>query len=110
MSQASLQPHLLLWFHQGEFYLENIEIFCPQGSAVANVSDHIEQQFSCENQCPTDAYTFQAGSAVINGNKHYQNSPYNITYNRFRSSLQICPLGANCTGPIKLSKLLGIQV
>ena len=63
----------------GEFYLENFEIFCPQGLAVANVSGHIEEQFSCEKQCLADAYTFQAGSAVINGNKDWD-SPYNISF------------------------------
>ena len=84
-----------------QFYLENFEIFCPQGLAVANVSSNIKEQFSCERQCPTDGYTFQAGSAVINGNKHYKNLPYNITYNRSEVHCKICPLGANCTGLIK---------
>ena len=84
-----------------EFYLENFEIFCPQGLAVANVSSIKEEQFSREKQCPTDAHTFQAGSAVINGNKHYFDSRYNITYNRSEVHCKICPLGANCTGPIK---------
>ena len=83
-----------------QFYLENIEIFCPQGLTVANVSSDIEEQFSCEKQCPTDAYTFQAGSAVINGNKHFVNSPHNITYSRSEVHCKACPLGANCTGPI----------
>ena len=83
------------------FYLENFEIFCPQGLAVVNVSSNQEEQFSCEKQCPTDTYTFQAGSAVINGNKHYQNSPYNIKYNRSEVHCKVCPPGANCTGPIK---------
>ena len=85
----------------GKFYLENFEILCPQGLAVANVSSNIEEQFSCEKQGPTDAYTFQAGSAVINGNKHYEKSPYNIKYNRSEVHCKICPLVANCTGPIK---------
>ena len=84
-----------------QFYLENFEIFCPQGLAIVNVSSELEEQFSCEKQCPTDAYTFQAGSAVINGNKHYQNSPYNITYGRSEVHCKVCPLGANCTGPIR---------
>ena len=83
-----------------QFYFENFEIFCPQGLAVANVSRKIEQQFSCEKQCPTDTYTFQGGSAVINGNKHYLNSPHNITYSRSEVHCKVCPLGANCTGPI----------
>ena len=51
------------------FYLEYFEIFCPQGLVVANVSNNMENNFSCEKQCPIDTYTFQAGSAVINGNK-----------------------------------------
>ena len=91
-------------------YFENFEIFCPQGLAVVNVSSQNEEQFSCEKQCPIDAYTFQAGSAVINGNKHYKNSPYNIKYNKSEVQCKVCPLGANCTGPIKaIPKLLGIQ-
>ena len=84
-----------------KFYLENFEIFCPQGLTVVNVSRQREEQFSCEKQCPTDAYTFEAGNAVINGNKHYNNSPYNIKYNRSEVHCKSCPLGANCTGPIK---------
>ena len=84
-----------------QVYLENFEIFCPQGLAVINVSSQREEQFSCEKQCPTDAYTFQAGSAVINGNKDYWHSQYNIKYNRSEVHCKICPLGANCTGPIK---------
>ena len=84
-----------------EFYLENFEIFCPQGLAVANVSTESEEQFSCEKQCATDAYTFQVGSAVINGNKLYKNSSYNIKNNRSEVHCKICPLGANCKGPIK---------
>ena len=84
-----------------QVYLENFEIFCPQGLAVVNVSRKIEQQFSCERQCPIDAYTFQAGSAVIYGNKDHWDSPYNITYSRSKVHCKICPLGANCTGPIK---------
>ena len=83
-----------------QVYLENFEILCPQGLAVGNVSSYYEEQFSCERQCPTDAYTFQAGSAVINGNKDWD-SPYNITYSRSKVHCKICPLGANCTGPIK---------
>ena len=83
------------------FNLENFEIFCPQGLAVANRRcGHIEEHFSCEKQCPTDAYTFQAGSAVINGNKYQWNSPHNIKYNRSEVHCKVCPLGANCTGPI----------
>ena len=81
-----------------EFYLENFEISCPQGLAVANVSNGMEEQFSCEKQCPTDTYTFQAGSAVINGNKHFR---YNIKYNRSEVHCKVCPLGADCTGSIK---------
>ena len=84
-----------------QLYLENFEIFCPQGLAVVNVSSIGEEQFSCEEQCPTDAYTFQAGSAVINGNKHSQYSPYNITSSRSQVNCKVCPLGANCTGSIK---------
>ena len=85
----------------GQVYLENFEISCPQGLAVVNVSSNIEEQFSCEKQCPTDAYTFQAGSAAINGNKYYENSPYNIKYNRSEVHCKMCPLGANCTGSVK---------
>ena len=85
----------------GQFYLENFEIFCPQGLAVVNVSSNIEEQFSCEEQCPTGDYTFQAGSAVINGNKDWLNSPYNITYICSKVHCNVCPLGANCTGLIK---------
>ena len=89
-----------------EFYLKNFEICCPQGLAVANVSDAYEEQFSCEKQCPTDAYTFQASSAVINGNKDCWNSPYkpynNITYSQSKVHCKVCPLGANCTGPINV--------
>ena len=77
-------------------YLENFEIFCSQGLAVANVSNEQEEQFTCEKLCPTDAYTFQAGSAVIN--KGYWKD---ITYSRSKVLCKICPLGANCTGPIK---------
>ena len=84
-----------------QVYLENFEIFCPQGLAIANVSRKIEQQFSCERQCPKDAYTFQAGSAVINGIKDHWDSPYNITYSQSKVHCKICPLGANCTGPIE---------
>ena len=85
----------------GVFHVENFEIFCARSLAVVNVSSEFEEQFSCEKQCPTDTYTFQAGSAVINGNKHYQNShQYNIKYNRSEIHCKICPLGANCTGPI----------
>ena len=84
-----------------QFYLENFEISCPQGLAVAYVSNEKEEQFSCEKQCPTDAYTFQAGSAVINGNKDYVASLYNITYNRSEVHCKVCPLGANCTGSMK---------
>ena len=84
-----------------QFYLENFEISCPQGLTVANVSNEKEEQFSCEKQCPTDTYTFQAGSAVINGNKDYVASLYNITYNRSEVHCKVCPLGANCTGFIK---------
>ena len=84
-----------------QIYLENFEIFCPQGLAVVNISSELEEQFSCEKQCPTDAYTFQAGSAIINGSKDYWNSPYNITYSRSEVHCKMCPLGANCTGPIK---------
>ena len=83
------------------FYVENFKIFCPQGLSVVNVSSKNEEQFSCEHHCPTDAYTFQAGSAVINGNKHFQFPPYNITYSRLEVQCKVCPLGANCTGPIK---------
>ena len=83
-----------------QVYLENFELSCPQGLAVVNVSSNIEEQFSCEKQCPTDAYTFQSGSAIINGNKHYD-SPYNIKYNRSEVHCKMCPLGANCTGSIK---------
>ena len=89
-------------FSSPQFYSENFEILCPQGLAVINVSSNVEEQFSCEKQCPTDAYTFQSGSAIINGNKHYWDSPYNITYNRSEVHCKICPLGANCTGPIKV--------
>ena len=78
-----------------QVYLENFEISCPQGLAVINVSSNIEEQFSCEKQCPTDAYTFQAGSAAINGNKYYENSPYDIKYNRSEVHCQMYPLGAN---------------
>ena len=85
-----------------QFYLENFEIFCPQGLAVVNVSRKIEEQFSCEKQSPTDAYTFQAGSTVINGNKDFLNSSYNITYISSKVHCKDCPLGANCTGPIKV--------
>ena len=85
-----------------EFYLENFQISCPQGLAVANVSGHIEEQFSCEKQCPIDGYTFQAGSAIINGNKARFHSNYNnITYSRSKVHCKVCPLGANCTGSIK---------
>ena len=84
-----------------QVYFENFEISCPQGLAVANVSSNIEEQFSCEKQCPIDAYTFEAGSAVINGNKHYWDSPYNIKYKRSEVHCKICSLGAYCTGPIK---------
>ena len=63
-------------------YLENFQISCSQGLAVVNLSQSYEEQFSCEKQCPTDLYTFQAGSAVINGNKDFWNSQYNITYGR----------------------------
>ena len=84
-----------------QLYLENFEISCPQGLAVVNVSSKLEEQFSCEKQCPTDAYTFQAGSAVINGNKDWLNSPYNITYSSSKVHCKVCQLGANCTGPIK---------
>ena len=80
--------------------MENFEIFCPQGLAVAHVSSKSEEQISCEKQCPTDAYTFQAGSAVINGNKDSFYSQYNIKYNRSEVHCKVCPLGANCTGPI----------
>ena len=83
-----------------QLFLENFEIFCPHGLAVVNVSGEIEEQFSCEEQCPTDAYTFHAGSAVINGNKHSWESPYNITYSRSEVQCNVCPLGANCTGSI----------
>ena len=84
-----------------KFYLENFEIFCPEGFAVVNVSHQREEQFSCEKQCPIDTYTFQAGSAVINGNKQYKKTPYNIKYNRSEVHCKVCPLGANCTGSIK---------
>ena len=85
-----------------EYYLKNFEISCPQGLAVANVSGHTEEQFSCEKQCPIDGYTFQAGSAVINGNKARFHSNYNnITYSRSKVHCKVCPLGANCTGSIK---------
>ena len=84
-----------------QVYLENFEISCPQGLAVVNVSSNIEEQFSCEKQCPTDAYTFQAGSAAINGNKYLTYSPYNIKYNRSEVHCKMCPLGANCTGSTK---------
>ena len=57
-------------------YLENLEIFCPRGLAVVNVSSQREEQFSCEKQCPIDGCTFEAGSAVINGNKPYNNIKY----------------------------------
>ena len=83
------------------FYLENFEIFCPQGLVFVNVSSIQEEQLSCEKQCPTDTYTFQAGSAVINGNKYQWNSPHNIKYNRSEVHCKVCPLAANCTGPIK---------
>ena len=81
-------------------YLEKLEISCPKGLAVANVSSDMEEQFSCEKQCPTEAYTFQADSAVINGNKDLLNSPYNITYISSKVYCNVCPLGVNCTGPI----------
>ena len=84
-----------------QIYLENFKIFCPQGLAVVNVSRPSEEQFSCEQQCPTDGYTFQAGSAVINGNKHDMLSTYNITYSRSEVHCKVCPLGANCIGSIK---------
>ena len=84
-----------------QVYLENFEISCPQGLAVVNVGSNIEEQFSCEKQCPTDSYTFHAGSAVINGNKDYFASLYNITYNRSEVHCKVCPLAANCTGFIK---------
>ena len=85
-----------------EFYLENFEISCPQGLAVTNISGYIEEQFSCEKQCPIDGYTFQAGSAVINGNNARFHSNYNnITYSRSKVHCKVCPLGANCTGSIK---------
>ena len=85
-----------------QFHLEYFEIFCPQGLAVVNVTSKIEEQFSCEKQCPTDAYTFQAGSAVINGNKDHRYSQYDITYSRSKVHCKVCPLGANCTGSIKV--------
>ena len=81
--------------------VKNFQIFCPQSLTVVNITTTIEEQFYCEKQCPTDTYTFQAGTAVINGNKHYINSPYNITYNKSNVYCKVCPLGANCTGSIK---------
>ena len=83
------------------FNVKNFQIFCPQGLTVVNVSTTVEQQLYCEKQCSTDVYTFQTGTAVINGNKHYINSPYNITYNKSNVHCKVCPLGANCTGSIK---------
>ena len=85
----------------GHFYVKNFQIFCPQGLTVVNVTTTVEEQFYCEKQCPIDPYTFQAGTAVINGNKDYQNSPYNITYIKSNVHYKVCPLGANCTGSIK---------
>ena len=98
-SLPSTSPITMISSHQ--VYLENFKIFCPRGLAVANVSSLREEQLSCEKQCPTDAYTVEAGSAVINGNKLHWESSYDITYNRSEIQCKVCPLGANCTGPIK---------
>ena len=83
------------------FHLENLEIFCPMGLVVINISNTYEEQISCEQQCSEDGYTFQTGSAVINGNKAYHLSQYNVTYRRSKVQCKVCPLGANCTGSIK---------
>ena len=83
-----------------DFYLENFRILCPQGLAVFNKSHHRDEQLSCENKCPVDAYTFQAGSIVINGLKD-NFVLTNMTCNRSKVHCKICPLGANCTGSIK---------
>ena len=85
----------------GQFYLENFKIFCPQGLAVGNVNNEQEEQFSCEKQCPVDAYTFQAGNAAIRGNKSNWELLYGITYSRSEVQCKVCPVGADCTGPIK---------
>ena len=84
-----------------KFDVKNFQIFCPQGLTVNNVTTTDEEQFYCEYQCPTDTYTFQAGTAVIKGNKHYINSPYNMTINKSTVHCKVCPLSANCTGSIK---------
>ena len=94
-------PSPISMVSSAHFYVKNFQIFCPQGLTVNNVTRRDEEQFYCENQCPTDTYTFQAGTAVIKGNKHDINSPFNMTINKSTVHCKVCPLGANCTGSIK---------
>ena len=60
------------------FHMENFKILCPVGLQVVNISNTYEEQFSCEQQCSADGYTFQTGSAVINGIKEHLRLYYDI--------------------------------
>ena len=46
---------------------KNVEIFCSRSLHVVETLESVSKEYSCENSCPVDFYTFQAGTIILEG-------------------------------------------
>ena len=89
--------------------IKDTQIVCPVGMKVVETVLTIRKRFySCQKNCDSNTYTFQAGSMVLHG--FYINSKSSFIYEGgFKSNLmnlpepicKLCPVGANCSSKIK---------
>ena len=82
----------------------NVHVMCPNtqivDKEVRRIGFMVSHHYKCEEHCKGDEYTYEAGSAVLQGKSNYSRAA-NLSCVSIDPNCSSCPVGATCDKEIR---------